>query len=61
MISSGNPQSIHRIRPLVGGVLKELIWKVAIGEVKFDFVKPSLVDPHRRTGPPGISLDFVDI
>ena len=28
------------VRPLVGDVLKELIWKVAIGEMNLDSVKP---------------------
>ena len=50
-------------RRLVGDVLKELIWKVALGEVKFDSVKPSLVDGPVGRGDVlrGISLDFVDI
>ena len=42
--------------------MEELIWKVAVGEVKFDSIKPSPVDGLVGGGgvPLGIRLDFVD-
>ena len=50
------------VRALVGDILKKLVWKVSVGEVELNPVKPSLVDGSVGgvSVPLDVSLNFVN-